>query len=154
MSEEIGMELSERETEQFLTDRGLGVLGFANGGEAYTIPIVFAYDADENRCILRFIMAEDSKKRRFAAETERASLTVYEWRQKNHWKSVVIEGPLRQIPDDELAQAAALFSTIGEEAALEVFNDPISSYETVWYELSISDLTARGRDPGTRDRSL
>lgn len=152
MSREIGVALDDHEADRFLEERGLGVLGLTEGGEAYTIPIAFAYDDAADRCVLRFIMGEDSRKRRFVTETEVASLTAYEWNRKSDWKSVVVRGPIRPIPDDELAEAAALFSDVGEESALEVFNDPISEYETVWYELEITEKTARGRFPGVRER--
>lgn len=46
-----------------------------------------------------------------------------------------------------------MFSDVGEETALEVFNKPISEYETVWYELDITEITGRGRFPGIKDRS-
>lgn len=153
MSRQIGVELDDHETEQFLKDQGLGVLGFARDGEAYTIPIAFAYDETGRRCVFRFVMGEQSLKREFVAETDVASLTAYEWRREDEWKSVVARGPIRPIDDEELAQVAALFSDVGKEAALETFNEPISAYETVWYELDIDELTARGRFPGVKERS-
>lgn len=150
MSREIGSELDDYETEEFLKDRGLGVLGFAKDGQAYTIPIAFAYDGSGSRCVFRFLMGGSSLKREFVAATDVASLTAYEWRKRNDWKSVVARGPIRRIPDDDLAEAAALFSDVGEETALEVFNKPVSEYETVWYELDVRELTARGQFPGVK----
>lgn len=153
MSRDIGVDLDAYETAEFLQGQGLGVLGFARDGEAYTIPIAFAYDEAAERCVFRFVMGEDSRKRRFVAETEVASLTAYDWQGNEDWKSVVARGPIRQVPDDELGHVAALFSDVGEEAALEVFDDPLSAYETAWYELDVDELTARGRFPGLRDRA-
>lgn len=148
MSEHIGVELEKEEITQFLQEQGLGVLGFAMEGEAYTIPIAFAYGS--GRCFFRFIMGKNSMKQTFVAETNLASLTVSEWVTKNQWKSVVIRGPIRQVADSDLAEAATLFSEVGEEAALKVFNDPISEYETEWYELEISEITGRGQFVGSR----
>lgn len=145
MAHHVGLEVDDYEIEDFLKERGLGVLGLASGNEAYTIPIAFAYDDAASRCIFRFVMDESSLKRDFVSGTESASLTVYEWHDRNEWKSVIIRGPIRQVPDDDLAQAAALFSNVGEEAALEVFNDPVTEYETLWYELNIEEMTGRGR---------
>lgn len=65
MSETIGEAMDELEICQFLTERGLGVLGFAADGEAYTIPIAFAYDDEGERCILRLLVTEASQKREF-----------------------------------------------------------------------------------------
>ncbi|NHN49195.1 pyridoxamine 5'-phosphate oxidase family protein [Halostella sp. JP-L12] len=149
MSQDIGEALSAEEIDGFLRERGLGVLGFATGSEAYTIPIAFAYDGDSNRCFFRFIMGSDSLKRSFVSETDVASLTVYEWKTKNQWKSVVMRGPIREVENADLDVAATLFSAIGEEAALEVFNDSLSEYETVWYELEASEITGRCRYVGS-----
>ncbi len=151
MSPDIGVELDAEEIETFLREQGLGVLGLAKGSEAYTIPIAFAYDGGSNRCFFRFIMDEGGMKRAFVSETDLASLTVYEWATKNQWKSVVLRGHIRQVSDSDLAEAATLFSDVGEEAALEVFNAPISEYETVWYELEITEITGRGQFVGSRD---
>lgn len=148
MSEEVGRALDEHEIDQLLTEQGLGVLGLGNADEAYTIPMAFAYDSTENRCIFRFITTAESRKSTFAAATERASLTVYEWRRPSEWQSVVISGPLRRIESEELAEAATLFSDVGSESALDVFNAPISEYDTEWYELVADEITGRGRFPG------
>ncbi len=144
------MELEEEEITRFLQEQGLGVLGFARGGDAYTIPIAFAYGRGAGRCFFRFIMGEDSVKRTFVSETDVASLAVSEWKTKNQWISVVIRGPIRPVADSDLAEAATLFSEVGEEAALEVFNDQLSEYETVWYELDVSEITGRGQFVGSR----
>ncbi len=153
MSREIGVELDETEIEQFLKQQGLGVLGFARENESYTIPVAFAYDDSAMRCIFRFLMTDDSRKQEFISQTERANLTAYNWQGANDWKSVVAGGPIQSIDDDDLGEAAALFSDIGEETALEVFNRPISEYETRWYELDITEVTGRGRFPEIKEQA-
>ncbi|MFD1562633.1 pyridoxamine 5'-phosphate oxidase family protein [Haloarchaeobius amylolyticus] len=151
MSQDIGVELERDEIEEFLQDQSLGVLGLATDGEAYTIPIAFAYDRGTNRCFFRFVMSDNSRKRAFVTETDRASLTVYEWNTKSQWVSVVASGPIRHVSDSDLSHAATLFSEVGEEAALEIFNDDLSEYESVWYELSVSEITGRGQYVGSRE---
>jgi nitroimidazol reductase NimA-like FMN-containing flavoprotein (pyridoxamine 5'-phosphate oxidase superfamily) len=145
MSDQIGDQLSEVEVDEFLEERGLGVLGFADGSEAYTIPIAFAFDGD--RCIFRFVDGETSRKRGFVEATEVASLTVYAWDSKAEWRSVVLRGPLEPIPDADLAHAATRFSEVGEEAALEIFNRPLSELDSAWYELHVEEKTGRGAFP-------
>jgi len=151
MSPDIGVELDAEEIDAFLREQGLGVLGIAKGGQAYTIPIAFAYDSGSNRCFFRFIMDDDSTKRSFVTETNVASLTVYEWATKDEWKSVVLRGRIRQVDHSDLTDAATLFSEVGEEAALEVFNNPVTEYETVWYELDVTEKTGRGQFVGSRE---
>lgn len=92
LSPDIGVELDADEITSFLREQGLGVLGLAKGGEADTIPIAFAYDSGSNRCFFRFIVDGDRAKRTFVSETAFASVTVYEWATKSHWKSVVLRG--------------------------------------------------------------
>ncbi len=82
--------------------------------------------------------------------TDLASLTAFELRKRHDWKSGVATGPIRRIPDGDLTEAAAPFSGVGEETALEAFNKPISAYETDWYELDVRELTARGLFPGVK----
>jgi nitroimidazol reductase NimA-like FMN-containing flavoprotein (pyridoxamine 5'-phosphate oxidase superfamily) len=144
MSDTIGDALDDMEIRQFLTERGLGVLGLAADGESYTIPIAFAYDKEAGRCIFRFLATEDSEKMEYVSQTEVASLTAYDWTSPDNWRSVVLRGPLSKLADDEMAQAATLFSDLGAEAALDVFNEPVSAYETGWYEMQIDEITGRG----------
>ena len=144
MTEHIGVPLDDFEVEEFLESRGLGVLGLARADTAYTIPIAFAYDGSNHRCILRFVAGEDSKKAAFADATETATLTVYAWESPERWQSVNLSGELRRLDSDEIAGAAALFSDVGEEAALDIFNDSLDAYETSWYEFAIEEVTGRG----------
>jgi nitroimidazol reductase NimA-like FMN-containing flavoprotein (pyridoxamine 5'-phosphate oxidase superfamily) len=144
MSETVGDAMDEVEIRQFLTKRGLGVLGLAADGASYTIPIAFAYDDDSQRCIFRFLAADDSEKMAFVSQTTVASLTVYEWSGPDDWRSVVLRGPLSKLAEDDMAQAAAVFSDLGAEAALDVFKKPVSAYETGWYEMDIEECTGRG----------
>jgi nitroimidazol reductase NimA-like FMN-containing flavoprotein (pyridoxamine 5'-phosphate oxidase superfamily) len=143
MTEKIGTALDEFEIEEFLESAGLGVLGLARDGAAYTIPIAFAYDEGNNRCILRFVMGQDSKKAAFAEATRTASLTVYDWDTPEAWRSVVLVGTLSELDTDDVATAAALFADVGEEAALDIFNRPLEEYETAWYEFKIAEVTGR-----------
>jgi nitroimidazol reductase NimA-like FMN-containing flavoprotein (pyridoxamine 5'-phosphate oxidase superfamily) len=145
MSETVGDSMDDLEIRQFLTQEGLGVLGLACDDESYTIPIAFAYDEDANRCIFRFLATGDSRKMEYVSETTTASLTAYQWHSPEDWRSVVLRGPLSRLADGEMAAAAALFSDLGAQSALDVFNDPVSTYDTGWYEMRIDEMTGRGR---------
>lgn len=135
--------MDDDEIQQFLTERGLGVLGLARDGRAYTFPIAFAADEDVERCLFRFVMANGSRKRAYLPETETASLTVYRWAGPEDWQSVVLHGSLAPLADEEMAYAAALFSDVGPEAALDVFNRSLSAYDTAWYELDVEESIGR-----------
>lgn len=143
MTNDIGSAMADEAVRTVLQSGGIGVLGLAAEGRAYTFPIAFAYDPDAGRCVLRFVSAAESKKREFLPETETASLTVYRWEEPTDWHSVVINGSLEPIADEDVAHAGALFSDVGAEAGLDVFNRSLSAYDTEWYELVIEDITGR-----------
>lgn len=144
MTDEIGNPLDEYDITTVLHRRGIGVLGLADGTDAYTIPVAYAYDEENNRCVFRFVMTDDSLKRTFLDGTDTASLTVFEWNGANDWNSIIARGPISRIATDDLGRVAALFAAVGEEAALEIFNRPLSAYETVWYALDVTSMTGRG----------
>lgn len=144
MTHHIGDQLDGDAIDAFLNERGLGVLGLAADGRAYTFPIAFAADSEAERCLFRFVMANGSRKREYLSETETASLTVYEWNGPEDWRSVVIHGALSPVDDGELAHVAALFSDVGPEAALDVFNRSLSAYDTEWWQLDVAEVTGRG----------
>lgn len=99
-------------------------------------------------------MSESSKKRRFVADTGEASLSVYEWKTSNQWTSVVLEGRIQPVADADLSKAATLFSEVGAKAALDVFNESLSAYDTEWYELVVASMTGRGRFVGSRESTV
>jgi len=44
MSKHIGERMNGAKIDEFLQEEGLGALGLASGGEAYAVPIAFAFD--------------------------------------------------------------------------------------------------------------
>lgn len=120
-----------------------GVLGRAEGETAETIPIAVADDAGQLPWILRFILGVDSKKRALAVATKAASLTVSQFASPGAWRRVVLAGRLAEIDSEDVAQAAALFSTIGEVAPLDIFARPLEEFDTAWDAVEIAEITGR-----------
>jgi hypothetical protein len=109
-----GNRMPDADVDQFLTETGVGVLSLARDGEAYGIPVSFGYDADAGRIYFVFVgFGEESQKEEFAAATTRASLLAYEVEGTDKWRSVVVDGPLAEVDDDEWQHAS---ETIGENA--------------------------------------
>ncbi|KAB1192460.1 pyridoxamine 5'-phosphate oxidase family protein [Haloferax sp. MBLA0076] len=99
-SNRVGM--SADEIDQLLVERGVGVLSLADDSVAYGIPLSFGYDAEMNRLYFVFLRpGETSRKVDFAEQTSRASFTVWDCPSRYEWKSVVVEGELHPIADDE-----------------------------------------------------
>jgi uncharacterized protein len=106
MSEETfgeieGIGMDDAEIEAFLREQGIGVLSLASNGEAYGVPISFGYDGEDRLYFVFLRVGERSRKEEFAGATERASLTVYDVDSKHVWRSVIANGRVRQVRDDE-----------------------------------------------------
>lgn len=140
-------DMDEYEIDEFLDRQRVGVLAFARGGEAYSVPIAFGYEESRDRCVFQFIVDDDSTKQEYLENTTVASLTVYDWQQGETWRSVVLRGPLQPVASDDVASAASVFSMSGELAALDVFDKPVEEHEPVWYELRIDEKTGRAVYP-------
>ena len=86
----------------FLSEQGFGVLSLAAEGDAYGIPISYGYDRETDRIYFVFLRpGEQSKKERFGEATTRASFLVFDVPSREEWRTVVAEGPLRAVADDE-----------------------------------------------------
>lgn len=96
------IEMPDEEVDRILTEEGVGVLSLADDGVAYGIPLSFGYDADRSRLYFVFLRpGETSRKTEFAASTSRASFTVWQFPSHDEWQSVIVEGELHPIEDDE-----------------------------------------------------
>ena len=77
MSKHIGERMNGAKIDEFLQEEGLGALGFASGGEAYAVPIAFAFDEDGNGVFLvlyhRRDQQEANRRRRNARRVCRSS---------------------------------------------------------------------------------
>ena len=97
-----GHEMDGETARAFLREQGFGVLSLASDGEAYGIPISYGYDAEADRLYFVFLRpAATSKKERFGAATERASVLVFDVPSREEWRTVVVGGTLRTVADDE-----------------------------------------------------
>ncbi|KAB1186716.1 MULTISPECIES: pyridoxamine 5'-phosphate oxidase family protein [Haloferax] len=99
-SNRVGM--SDEEVDNLLREQGVGVLSLADDGVAYGIPISFGYDAELGRLYFIFLRpGELSRKEDFAERTVRASFAVWDSPSRYEWKSVVVDGELLPIADEE-----------------------------------------------------
>jgi hypothetical protein len=97
-----GTEMDDGTARAFLHDQGFGVLSLAADGEAYGIPISYGYDRETDRLYFVFLRpGERSRKERFGEATTRASFLVFDVPSREEWRTVVAEGPLRAVDDDE-----------------------------------------------------
>ncbi|SDK03714.1 Nitroimidazol reductase NimA, pyridoxamine 5'-phosphate oxidase superfamily [Halovenus aranensis] len=96
-----GIEMTETEIEQFLTEQGHGILALADDADAYGVPISFGYDGEWlYTSLLEF--GDESQKLAYLDETDTACLTTYQVSTRFDWKSVVVRGTVRQVNEDDI----------------------------------------------------
>jgi len=143
MSEvQYGVDMSSAEIGEFLARRGHGVLSFG-GDEPYGIPISFGYDPLENQCFFQLLSSPESQKRERLQESDRVSLTAYEWNAVDDWRSVIVRGRLVPIEtgSPDALEAADVFAEHGAVVGLSVFHESVEDLDGQWYELRIDEMT-------------
>ncbi len=91
------MEMEDDEVDDLLTRKGTGTLAFADGDEAYSLPVSFGYDREDRSLYLMLGYAPRSEKREWVRNTETACLTVYEMYEDHEARSVVVRGSLEEL---------------------------------------------------------
>lgn len=96
-----GIEMTDAEIDQFLTEQGHGILALADDSDAYGVPVSFGYDGDAlYTSLLKF--GDVSQKIEYLEETDTACLTTYHVSTRFDWKSVVVRGAYREVNEDNL----------------------------------------------------
>jgi nitroimidazol reductase NimA-like FMN-containing flavoprotein (pyridoxamine 5'-phosphate oxidase superfamily) len=133
-------EMTDTEVEDLLQRQGHGTLSLASGGQAYAVPMSFGYADDRLYFVFRR-PREQSRKLTYIEATDRASFTVTDVASKHDWASVLVEGPVREVAEDdwdelfEAVEGNAWFPSLFSET------DPMQSF--VGYELLAERKTGR-----------
>ncbi|MFC7045340.1 pyridoxamine 5'-phosphate oxidase family protein [Halobacteriaceae archaeon GCM10025711] len=109
-------ELSREEVDAVLETVGVGTLGLAADGQAYTIPVSFGYDG--HALYFQLAIGENCKKVEYIEQTDRASFSVTRFEGADRWDSVSVVGELEQVPGCDLDLAIA---SMTENAVLAEF---------------------------------
>lgn len=139
-------ELSADEIDEMLTRNGIGVLGLANDGQPYTIPMSFGYDGDEMTFPMQWGTGYDGRKERYAEANTNVSFTVYEQDPDNPqlWRSIVITGTLYEIDEEDEERAFASLAANAEFAPdLGVWGVPFEDVEFRLFGLSVDECNGR-----------
>ncbi|WP_254766470.1 pyridoxamine 5'-phosphate oxidase family protein [Salinilacihabitans rarus] len=143
-SSRAGKELSEDEVRAMLASNHHGVLSMGADDRGYGLPMTYGYDEADDRLVLGFVSAPDSKKRRFVAAAEEVTLTVYTYEDVDSWRSVVVTGTLESVSESEVSgHLAPLFFVEEDEATGERRFVEFGELEREWYEFRIDDLSGR-----------
>lgn len=141
LAELQGIQMDEREIDEFLQDQGFGVLSLSDGTEAYGVPVSFGYDGESRLFFVFLRVGEESKKAAFAEKTERASFTTYDVVSKHEWKSVVASGKLEQVAADEWDDVV---EAIGDNAWYpSLFSEAEPMQDIQGWEFRIEEITGQ-----------
>jgi hypothetical protein len=121
-----------------------GTLALCADGETYAVPMSFGYDGD--RCYFAFLESgEESRKVAFAAETDRACLTVTDTAGEegdgDDWASVVARGPLDPVPEGAWDELQSALSANAWHPSLFGASSPMRG--VTGYVLTVAELTGR-----------
>jgi len=135
-----GIEMDESEREEFLYERGHGILSLTRDGEAYGVPMSFGYDGEH--VFVQFIeFGDHSKKGEFLEGTERACLAVYDVETRFKWRSVVVTGTLSEVPDAETEYAEETLEDNGWFPNIFPPTEPMSGITRM--AMTVGEVTGR-----------
>lgn len=139
-SGERKFEMTDEEVERMLRAADYGVLSLAADDEAYAIPMSFGYDGEGLYFVFRQ-PAERSRKLEFIEETGRAAFVVSSVATKHDWASVVVEGPVMSVRDEDWS---VLLETLGEDAWFpSVFSETDPRRDFLGYYLAAERTAGR-----------
>jgi len=132
-----GKRMGAHEITELLTEQATGVLALSNDRRAYGVPMSFAWDGDDERAVMDFGFADESKKREFVETTDEGCLTVYEWNGPTDWRSVVVTGTLARLAEADVDDdVAAWYYDVAKD--IDVSGGTV---ELEWYELRADDVS-------------
>lgn len=142
----VGQQMSERDARSFLAAKDNGVLSLGVENDGYGFPIAYSFDPADDHLVLGFVTHPPSKKRAFADGTETATFTVYDFGDVDVWRSVIVEGAISRLDDDDGSQRVPdIFYQREREDDDEIVN--LDEFDRTWYQLDIASIS--GRQSGT-----
>lgn len=126
--------MDETEIRQFLSNQRVGVLGLPTDGAPYLVPLSFGFDGD-SRLYFAYVGSE-SRKGRLSDRAEIASVLVYSADSPFNWESVLLEGGIERVPDDEVDDLVEVLDTAWRP---ELFERAETGVENAVYRFVIDE---------------
>lgn len=98
--------MNDSQIDIFLEEKELGVLALSKEGQPYSFPLCYVHDEDTDTIYFNFGEHEDSKKLEYLEANDRASFTVFDRSGGTHLRSVVIDGTVSEVTDEEELELA------------------------------------------------
>jgi nitroimidazol reductase NimA-like FMN-containing flavoprotein (pyridoxamine 5'-phosphate oxidase superfamily) len=131
-----GMErMDAEEIHQLLATKSLGVLGLPTTGAPSMRPMTFSFDG-KSTIYFVYVLGSRSRKESLTSQADAARFLVYSVETMFNWRSVLLTGPLGEIPADERDRLEA---TIEVPWRPELFERATASETTALYQLEIED---------------
>ncbi|MFB6081164.1 MAG: pyridoxamine 5'-phosphate oxidase family protein [Haloferacaceae archaeon] len=92
--------LSDARIREFLTDRGVGVLGLPAEEAPYLLPMSFGYDGEGALYFVFLLFGVESRKETLSERAGRARFLVYAAESIHEWQSVSLLGRVEAVDDD------------------------------------------------------
>jgi nitroimidazol reductase NimA-like FMN-containing flavoprotein (pyridoxamine 5'-phosphate oxidase superfamily) len=138
--DEYGMaRLDEREMRGVLASQKIGVLGLPTEGAPYLLPLSFGFDGESTLYFL-YVLGGESRKADLTDATDVASFLVYSAETTFNWRSVLLEGTISEVPDDErerilettqLSWRPDLFETASQREATRLYQFVIREWSGI-----------------------
>ena len=139
--------MAEGAVREFLGSHSVGVLGLATDGAPSLRPMSFWFDGEEHLYML-YVLGPDSRKAALSERDDPARFLVYSAETPFSWRSVLVTGQLRDVPEEE---ADSVREPLKEVWRPEAFRAVVEHGETAVYELAVEDWTgleSSGLPPG------
>jgi len=138
--------MSDLRIREFLTDRGVGVLGLADGGTPYLIPMSSGYDGGDALSFPYLLFGPESRKQELSDRAEKARFLVYHARSVHSWRSVSIVGSVDPVAGDERDSLRGAMENAWHP---DLFTAASLMRGVAGYRLAIDDWTGLHRTSGT-----
>ncbi|MFD1565608.1 pyridoxamine 5'-phosphate oxidase family protein [Haloarchaeobius amylolyticus] len=144
---DYGMDrMTDDEIRGFLSNQNVGVLGLPTENVPVMRPLFFWYDG-EARVYFLYVLGSESQKEDLSDRADAAQFLVYNVDTPFMWTSVLLTGPISDIPESE---RESVEDAMDMQWRPDLFERAGASENTKLYQLQIEDqvgLTHRGLPP-------
>lgn len=133
---EYGMDrMTDEEIDAFLSSQGTAVLGLPADAGPYMLPLTYGYGGG-SRLFFTYVLGASSRKERLSERADRATALVFQYDSPFNWESVLLAGPIDELPATEWDTAIDSYSGGWRP---ELFRDADLSRGVTIYELDVEE---------------
>ena len=123
-------EMDRGAVEACLADNEVGVLGLADDGVPYLLPLSYAFDGDD-RLYFTYVLGESSRKGALTERAGRGRFLVYDAETPFRWRSVSLVGTLSAVPEEEWAELGDVLAEATTSGGVAVYELEIEAWSGV-----------------------